>query len=224
MLSNSNFAHLHIHNEYSQLDGFGSGDTYARIASEMGFKYLALTNHGNIDGCIDWQRSCKKYGIKPIMGCEMYIVPFPATEMKKGYFHITLLVKNKTGWINLCKMLSYANLHGFYYKPRIDFATLLKHCEGLVVLTGCAQSFLMEQKNDGIELLFDLYDKIGEDVYFEVMPHCIEVQEGINQACLHGWENPDIKIKVVATNDCHYPEADDWEVQEVMLAIQRDHK
>ena len=129
------FCHLHIHNEFSVLDGYGNADQYVKRASEIGQKYIALTNHGNIDGLLQWQEACLKYDVKPVMGCEMYIVK-DALLKEKGSknYHVTLLIKNHKGYRNLNKLLTYANLQGFYYRPRIDYKTLLKYSDGLFIL------------------------------------------------------------------------------------------
>jgi uracil-DNA glycosylase family 4 len=215
------FSHLHVHDQFSILDGFGTADGYAKRAKELKQKYLALTNHGNIDGLIKFQKACQKQEIKPILGCEAYIVP-DATIKKKGESrgHITLLIKNDIGFRNLGKMLTYANLKGFYYRPRIDYKVLLENCEGLVVLTGCADSFLT--KPGGQEFFLELNAKIGNDVYLEVMPHKIDDQIAINKLCISLANSLDIPL--VATNDCHYILADDSVSHEVLLAMQTKAK
>lgn len=217
-MNSKDFVHLHVHTEYSQLDGFGSPKNYVKRAKKIGFKYLAITDHGNIDGVIIFQRECKKQNIKSIIGCEAYIVPNAKIKQKGDKRnHIILLVKNQTGWQNICKLLTYANLEGFYYKPRIDYQSLLDHCEGLVVLTGCAASFLVQDT----KLIFfkQLYEKLKDDLYLEIMPLNIPAQKNINEICKQiKFIYP--KIKMVATADCHYVNKDDFEAQQVLLAIQ----
>lgn len=211
------FCHLHLHNEYSLLDGYGSAKAYVKRAKELGFTALGLTNHGNIDGLIKFQQECDKNKINPILGCEAYIVS-DATQKIKGEKrgHVTLLIKNQQGYENLCKMLSWANLQGFYYKPRIDFDLLYDHCDGLVILTGCSATFL--NLLGGEELLFDLKSRIKNDLYLEIMPHDMQEQKETNKLC----DELSLKYKIplVATNDCHYILPEDSKVQEVLLAIQ----
>ncbi|HUU86394.1 MAG TPA: DNA polymerase III subunit alpha [Candidatus Glassbacteria bacterium] len=219
----NSFCHLHIHSEYSQLDGLGTIDGYTNKASEIGFKYLGLTDHGNMDGLIRFQKSCKQNGIKPILGSELYIVP----EIKQGKDkskkrgHICVFVKNQTGFENLCRLLTFANLGGFYYKPRVTYDKILEHCKGLVISTACIQSFVRVFE-DGEILFGKLQDIIGEDLYCEIMPHNDKLQIKTNEL--------KVKIakrygcKIIATNDCHYINRADHKAHEVLLAIQRKAK
>lgn len=220
-ITNKDFCHLHLHNEYSVLDGFGTADKYAAAAKKKGFEYLALTNHGNTDGLLDFQKACDKHGIKPIMGCELYICKdaLEKTKQSKGYFHITALVKNDTGWINLNKMLTFGHTVGFYYRPRISYKLLLKHAEGLVFLSGCAQSLL--NKKTGLKFLLKLAAKT--DVYLEVMPHNIPEQKKINRIARKYCATYPLK-GIAATNDCHYINVKDYQSQDVLLAIQTKSK
>ncbi|MBU2249667.1 MAG: DNA polymerase III subunit alpha, partial [Gammaproteobacteria bacterium] len=217
------FAHLHVHNEYSQLDGMGTATQYAERAKELGFESLALTNHGNVDGLIQFQRACDKVGVNPIAGCELYVVPDRHRKEKgEKRGHATVLVKNHAGFENLMQMLTVANLEGFYYKPRVDYETMLKHLEGLVLLTGCSDSFLFSHKPDNGKLddmFLDLIRK--EDTYVEIMPHDIEQERRVVEWWLKNGVSP---VPFVATNDCHYVMEDDWESQEVLLAMQRKAK
>lgn len=217
------FCHLHLHNEFSYLDGFGSAKGYVKKAKALGFTHLALTNHANIDGNIRFQETCLKEGIVPIHGCELYIVPDEYSKAKReSRGHITVLIKNEIGWINLNKMLTIANLEGFYYKPRIGYQNFLKHCEGLVVLTGCSASFLIKDPTDrSMEFLEELWNRIGDDLYSEIMPHQLEDQVYMNQL---GIDHFEAGLKMVATNDCHYIEPNDANAHEVLLAIQTKKK
>ncbi len=217
-MNNSDFAHLHIHNEFSQLDGFGTARAYADKAAKMGYEYLALTNHGNIDGLISWQKACDWAGVKPILGCEGYCVP-DLSEKSKKRGHIVLLVKNQTGFNNLCTLMTKANLEGFYYKPRFSFEMLLDYCEGLVISTACAQSFARIFDKRSEEFFENLYDAIDDDLYCEVMPHDIRVQYATNKHAIKLAKRHD--LKVIATNDCHYVNRTEYKAQEVLLAIQR---
>ncbi|MBU2060137.1 MAG: PHP domain-containing protein, partial [Gammaproteobacteria bacterium] len=213
--------HLHVHSEHSLLDGYGSPKQYAERAKALGHKFLGLTDHGNVDGALKWQRACVKEGIRSIIGCEMYIVSdlkIKKKGEKRG--HITVIVKNKEGWQALLRMLTIANLEGFYNKPRIDYRSFLDNVnDGLIILTGCSSSFLLFP--DGQEMFFNLI-RMGIECYLEVMPHRIEVQYKINRLCLD--LSKQTNVPLIATNDCHYVMEEQWKVQEVLLAIQRKDK
>jgi len=210
------FCHLHTHNEFSFLDGLGTAKQYVRRAKELGFGYLALTNHGNVDGLIKFQAVCDEEKIKPVLGAELYIVP-DMKEKKKGEKrgHITLLVKDEIGWRNLLRLVTIGNLEGFYNRPRIDYKSFMKHCQGLVVMTACVSSFL--NMRGGQDFFLDLKDEVGDDLYLEIMPHDIKEQISLNFQCLDLAEK--YGVLLVATNDCHYVMEDDVEAQEVLLAI-----
>jgi DNA polymerase-3 subunit alpha len=214
----NNFCHLHVHTEYSTLDGFGKPEDYAKRAKALGHKYLACTDHGNIDGLIKFQKACEAVDIIPIHGCEVYLTPEVNKERKNG--HCLLLIKNSRGFRNLCKMLSFANMEGFYYKPRITYQMLIDNCKGLVVSTACLQSFIYMECG---EILWQsLNDIIGDDLYFEIMPLQGKqfVKHNKNIVRLAKKFNK----KIIATNDCHYINRDEWKAQEVLLAIQSKAK
>ena len=217
-MNKSNFCHLHLHTTQSKLDGFGFPEDFAKRAKKLGMKYMACTDHGNIDCLIKFQKACDKEGINPILGCEGYLVKEYKKKAQIG--HITIWVKNKSGFKNLCKMLSIANLEGYYYKPRIDFKTLLKYRRGLIFGTACLGSFVNIQ---GGEKFFEkLKKKMGDDLYAEIMPHDMEIQRKHNRRIIKLAKRTNTKI--IATNDCHYIRSSDHKVQEVMLAIQRKVK
>jgi len=218
---NNDFIHLHCHNEFSLLDGFGSAEKFAdkiKGNSQLG---MALTNHGNVDGAMKFQNAFQAAGLIPIHGAELYIVK-DINNKEKGDVrrHIVTLVKNEIGWKNLLKMLTIANLEGFYYRPRISPKILLENCEGLIITTACASSFLHDEW--GKKLFKDLNDAIGNDLYAEIMPHNIEGQEDTNKLAISFAEK--FNRKIIATNDCHYIGKDDEKVQEVLLAIQSKKK
>jgi DNA polymerase-3 subunit alpha len=211
---------LHIHDEFSFLDGLGSARDYAATAKELGFSYLALTNHGNVDGNIKFQRACQSEGITPIFGVEFYIVDnIEIKEKGEKRYHLVALAKNQLGIKNIFKMLTIANLEGFYYRPRIDKRILLNHIEGLIILSACTSSFLLD--GDG-NFLKELHAVAGEDLYLEIMPHDYAPQKELNQLCLELSDK--YRIKLVATNDCHYVLEKGTELQEVLLAIQTKKK
>lgn len=212
-----NFTHLHVHSMNSLLDGLGSTDQYVQAAKKLGMTHLAITDHGNIDCAVQFQKSCEKHGINPIFGAELYIVE-DRNRKEKGETraHITLLVKNITGWVNLLKMISISNLEGFYYRPRIDVETLLWHCDGLVIMTACTASLL--NFDWGKQVILDLVKFKKEDIYVEIMPHIFKEQKEFNERAIQfAQENG---FKIVATNDCHYIDKNDEKSQEVLLAVQ----
>jgi len=215
-----NFCHLHLHSDKSILDGFGSAEAYCKRAKELGFEYLACTDHGNVDGLIQFQKECDKQNIKPVLGCEAYIVPkrdIKTKGEKRG--HIVLLVENQTGWESLLQMLSIANLEGHYYRPRIDYETLLKYWSngGLIAMTACASSFL--NLPGGEDLLYQLQKEKPYNIFLEIMPHVLKEQKLFHERLKRITDIP-----MVATNDCHYINEDDAETQEVLLAIQTKAK
>ena len=219
-MKNNRFCHLHNHTEYSQLDGVGSAKDYVKIAQKLEFEYLACTDHGNIDGLIKFQDACDENDIKPVLGCEAYIVPDAKVKAREKRGHIILLIKNQKGFRNLCKMLNYANSDGFYYKPRIDYETLFNHCEGLVISTACILSFL--NLPDGEEVFEILDNTIGDDLYIEVQPHTKKNQKLFNKYCIELQEK--FKNKIIATNDCHYTLKRDVTAQDTLLAINTKKK
>jgi len=211
------FCHLHVHNEYSILDGVGKADQYLKRAKELGQTHLALTNHANIDGLLNFQSESKKAGITPIYGCELYVVPDMVVKIPSDHrFHVTALIKDEKGFQNLCQILTVANLKGFYSRPRADFNFILDHCDGLVFLSGCAATPLLDKS--GYNFILRLNEKIPGDVYLEVMPHSFPDQLSVNQFCVSIHET--YGIEMVATNDCHYVDEGDSDLQEVLLAIQ----
>lgn len=218
----SDFVHLHLHNEYSVLDGVGTSKQYVYRAKELGQTFLAISNHGNCDGVLDHQKQCKVAGIKPIAGCELYVVPDMHIKTKgEKRYHATVLVENQTGWKNLLKLLTIANLEGFYHRPRVDLETLALHLEGLVLMTGCSLSFL--NMPGARKHLRGFVDILGpERVYLEVMPHQLKEQQAINEKCLALRKH--YGLRLVATNDCHYPSNRAAYYQEVLLAIQSRKK
>ncbi|MCP4336628.1 MAG: DNA polymerase III subunit alpha [Mycoplasma sp.] len=207
------YAHLHLHDEYSLLDGFGSPEAYVKYAKEQGFEYLAQTNHGNVDGAITFQKACKKYGVKPVFGCELYVVE--DRFEKEKYKHLNVLVKNQKGWSNLLRILTDANINGFYRRPRTDPSMLLKHSEGLYFTSACLSSLLTEDW--GIKFFKNLMDK-KRDLAMEIMPHDIPQQLEVNRLAIN-FANK-YGLPIIATNDCHYIKKEDAINQEVLLAVQ----
>lgn len=217
--SNEDFAHLHVHNEYSFQDGFGSSEAYCTAAKEMGFLAIGLTNHGGVEGLIKHQQAAEEAGIQPVLGSEMYIVPDCLVKKKdEKRYHITVLAKDFTGWKNLMKLTTEANILGFYRKPRIDPALLIAHAEGLIILTGCTSSFI--NMPGGEELVNELRDLV--DVYLEVMPVDMPEQKALNIKLLSICKKTGLPL--VLTNDCHYVKKEQSVLQEVLLAMQSKKK
>lgn len=208
--------HLHHHSMYSTLDGYGSPEQIMTRAKELGFKALAITDHASVDGAIKLQKEAKKHDITLIHGCELYVVQNLYDKQKgEKRNHLTVWVRNQTGWNNLLRMLTVANTEGFYYRPRIDPALLLKHCDGLLIGSACASTWIKEDW--GERLLVDLVDRKA-DVFIELMPFNDEEQKRVNELGLRLSEQ--YNVPYIATNDGHYINADDAIVQETMLAIQ----
>lgn len=230
----SKFTHLHVHTHYSLLDGLAKVDKILDHAKELGMDSLAITDHGVLYGAIEFYMKAKERGIKPIIGCEIYITSNdlhsknPTTEDKKRY-HLILLAKNEAGYKNLMRLITIAHLEGFYYKPRIDRQTLRKYSEGLIGLSACAQGEVPEQIIAGNlaraeELALEYQEIFGKgDFYFEIQHHPkYPNQEIANQGLIELGKKLD--IKVVATNDIHYIKKEDAEIQDILLCIQTNRK
>ena len=212
------FAHLHSHSMFSLLDGISKPISMAKKAKELDHEFIALTDHGTIDGVIDFQTACEEQGINSIIGCEGYIIDDLKSKGKSG--HITFLVKNETGWKNLCSLLTKANLEGFYRKPRMSFESVLEHSDGLVIMTACANSFL--NLPGGVDFFHKLHEKIKENLFLEIMGHDIDMQRRTNDLCMK--LHKETKVKLIATHDSHYVNKEDSKAQEVVLAIQTKKK
>lgn len=209
------FTHLHIHDQYSQLDGMGKAEDFCARAVELGMKSIGLTNHGNMDGVIKWQKACKDAGLKPVLGFEAYIVPNMVDKENTNRWHMTILCRNEKGFENCLKMLTYANTQGFYKRPRIDPDLLYEHAEGIAILTGCSFSFL--KMEGGVQIYRELR-QWGVPIFLEVMPLIFDPQKEMNKLVLQLKRN--YGGDLVATNDCHYVKREHSVSQEVLLAIQ----
>ena len=216
------FVHLHVHSDYSLLDGLAKVPSLVKRAQECGQTAIALTDHGTVSGAINFYKEAKKGGIKPILGCEIYQSLGPMQERKRGYNHLTVLAKNDAGWKNLSRIASLANLEGFYYRPRVDFETLAKHSEGLVVLSGCLKgsvpvSLQQDRWDEARERAGQFKEVFGDDFYLEVQPNSLEQQKVVNTGCLKLAR--EMGIKPVATCDLHYIQKADAPAQEVRICI-----
>ncbi len=223
----SDFAHLHLHSEYSLLDGACRISDIPKAAKKAGHSAVAITDHGVMYGAVAFYKACKREGVKPIIGCEVYVAP--ASRHKKemtpeGHSnHLVLLVKNETGYKNLIYMVSEGFLTGFYSKPRIDMELLREHHEGLVALSACLGGYIPKKIMSGdIEsakkYALEMKDLFGDDFYLEVQDHGLPEQKNVNEAIFSISKKLDIPL--VATNDCHYIKKADSEAQAILMCIQ----
>ena len=221
------FVHLHNHSEYSLLDGFSKlGDMVIR-AKELGQPAIALTDHGNLHGAIEFYQLAKKAGVNPIIGVEGYVADGKHTERnpaKRLPFHITVLAQNRTGYQNLLKLVTASHLEGFYYRPRMDRELLEKYSEGLIVLSGCPSGELarsiMARDLDSAHETIEWYGNVFQDRYYlELMMHQhVPGQAEINRAIVELSEQTGLPM--VVTNDSHYVRREDHEAQEILTCIQ----
>ncbi|MGD8764533.1 MAG: DNA polymerase III subunit alpha [Desulfobacteraceae bacterium] len=222
------FVHLHVHTQYSLLDGAIRIDDLLLRAMDFGMHSLAITDHGTMFGAVEFYQKAKKFDIKPIIGCELYVAPrtrFDKTPQdNRELAHLILLVENQEGYRNLCKLATAAQLEGFYYKPRIDKA-LLKECvNGLIGLSSCLHGEIPRRLKDGrvdlAEQAVQSYREIlGEENFFlEVQNNGIDIQQSVNQALLDMSQR--LSVPLVASNDCHYLDKEDVKAHDVLLCIQ----
>ncbi len=221
------FAHLHLHTEYSLLDGACRIDALAERAKELGFDSLAITDHGVMYGAVNFYRACRKVGIKPIIGCEVYVAPRERTGREYGidsqYTHLILLCKDETGYRNLSYLVSMGFVEGFYIKPRIDWQLLHEHAEGLVCLSGCLagdipQKIVSGQYAKAREKAEELAALFGGDFYLEIQKHGIPDEETAARGMLR--IHDETGIPIVVTNDAHYINKTDAYYQDVLMCIQ----
>ena len=221
------FTHLHVHTEYSLLDGCCRIKKLIDKAAELGQKSLAITDHGVMYGCIDFYKYAVEKGVKPIIGCEVYVAPRSRHDKVKGpdtgYSHLVLLCKNNEGYQNLIKLVSLSFTEGFYSKPRVDREILKKYSEGLICLSACLAGeipkSLLNGDFEGAEKTALWYKEVfGEDYYLEMQNHGIAEQATVNMGLKKLSQRLD--IKTVATNDVHYIEKEDSETQRVLICIQ----
>ena len=222
------FVHLHVHTEFSLLDGACRIDKLAKKAKELGMQALAITDHGVMYGAVAFYKACKAEGIKPVIGCEMYVAPRRMTDKEHGadsvYSHLILLCKNETGYHNLCYLDSMAFTEGFYVKPRIDWELLAEHTEGLICLSGCIAGEIPRLINSGEyekakSKALELDSQFGRgNFYLEIQKHGLpeeaEAAEGLKRI------SAETGIPLVLTNDAHYIEKEDAYYQDVLMCIQ----
>ncbi len=225
------FTHLHVHTEFSLLDGACRISGLISRAKELGMTSLAITDHGNMYGAVDFYKEAKKQGIKPIIGCEVYVAPRTRFDkekvLDKEYNHLILLCKNETGYKNLIKLVSLSYTEGFYFKPRVDHDILEKHSEGLICLSACLageipQAILQKDFEKAKRTALWYQEVFGKENYFlEIQDHGIPEQKTV----LNGIKalNLETGIPLVATNDVHYINKEDSKIQQVLICIQTNH-
>jgi len=230
MKQHADFVHLHVHSEYSLLDGAARLEKLIQKAAELRFPALALTDHGNLFGSVDFYTGCEKAGVKPILGCELYVAPGSRFERSgqdgsyEGASHCTVLVRNRIGHANLMKLVSKAYLEGFYYKPRVDRELLAQHADGLLVLSGCLNSEVSRLLAAGDEArardTAGWYQEVfGRDHYFmEVQSHGLDEQRMVTEGTVRIARA--LGAPLCGTNDSHYLEAEHARAHEALLCIQ----
>lgn len=227
------FTHLHVHTEFSLLDGSSKIKEITKRAKELGMDSLAITDHGVMYGAIDFYRAALANGIKPIIGCEVYVAPGSRFDKEANagedrYYHLILLAENNKGYANLCKIVSKGFVDGFYYKPRVDYEVLREFHEGIICLSAClageVQRFLARgDYQAGKEAALRYLDIFGKDNYFlELQDHGILEQKTVNQQLLR--LSDELGVDLVCTNDVHYTYADDVEAHDILLCIQTGKK
>ncbi len=227
------YIHLHNHSEYSILDGALAIDALVDAAWTNKMPALALTDHGNIFGAVSFFRKAKEKGIKPILGCELYLAPESHLEKKPagkgpGHFHLIFIVKDGKGYRNLCHLITQAYLEGFYYRPRIDKALLAQHNEGLIGLSGCIKGEISyylrlgeEEKAERAALEYATLFEKG-DFYIELQDHGLKEEKEVNPSLVTLARR--LNLPLVATNDCHYLNKEDAETHDILLCIQTNRK
>ena len=227
------FTHLHVHTEYSLLDGSSKIKELVHQAKELGMDSIAITDHGAMYGVIDFYRAAKAEGIKPIIGCEIYVTTGSrfdkeASQGDKRYYHLVLLAQNDTGYHNLMKIVSRGFTEGFYYKPRVDYEVLEEYKEGLIALSAClageVATYIRENNYEKAKnTALRLQDLFGKDNFFlELQDHGIPDQTKVNTALLK--MSKETGIDLVATNDIHYTFKEDAEAHDILLCIQTGKK
>jgi DNA polymerase-3 subunit alpha len=227
------FTHLHVHTEYSLLDGSCKIKELVRRAAELGMDSLAITDHGVMYGVIDFYKAAKAEGINPVIGCEVYVAPGSRLDKEAGgnadkYYHLVLLAENNVGYSNLMKIVSYGFIDGYYYKPRVDIDILERYHEGIIALSACLAGEVARN------LTHNMYDEAKKtalryealfgkgNYYLELQDHGYADQQVVNSGILR--LHRDTGIPLVATNDVHYIREEDAEPHDILLCLQTNKK
>lgn len=225
--SYEDFVHLHVHTEYSLLDGSGKIGKLVSRAKELGMKSLAITDHGAMYGVVDFYKAAKEKGIKPIIGCEVYVagksMHIKTPDKENETYHLVLLVKNDEGYKNLMQIVSSASIEGFYYKPRVDHDFLRQHSKGIIALSAClggeVQSKILKNNKEKAKEAALFYKETFKDgFYLELQYHGIDEQLRVNEELVN--MSRELEIPLVATNDVHYINKEDYKSHDVLLCIQ----
>lgn len=229
---NNLFTHLHLHTEFSMLDGSSKISELVKRVKELGMDSVAITDHGVMYGAVDFYKACVKEGIHPVIGCEVYVAPRSRFDKENKYdasnYHLVLLAETQKGYENLMKLVSFGFTEGFYYKPRIDFELMEKYSEGIIAMSACLgghipQLLLSNQKEKAYEIAMKYRDIFGKDNYFlELQIHGYEQEKEVNEQLVVMAK--EIGVGIVATNDSHYTYEDDVKSHDVLLCIQTNKK
>src|SRR3990167_2900504 len=229
-MSSPSFAHLHLHTQYSLLDGAIKLPDLFRMAQHFEMPAVAITDHGNLFGALDFYQHGKKAGIKPILGCEIYFTPGSRhqrgndkSQGEKQLYHLTLLAQNREGYQNLCKIITTSYLEGFYYKPRVDQELLERYNKGLICLSGCLASELsfmvLEDQERELHKRLTWYKELFDGRYYlEIQENGIPEQSKYNKRLIE--LSSEFEIPLIATNDCHYLPQEDAAAQDILICIQ----
>ncbi|MFC1745915.1 DNA polymerase III subunit alpha [Candidatus Riflebacteria bacterium] len=224
----SNFVHLHLHSHYSFQDSTNSLKSLLAQVKQFKMPAVALTDHGNMHGLVEFFQLSLKAGVKPILGCEVYVSPTSRLDKQGGRkdsaYHLVLLCKNLKGYENLIRLVSISNLEGFYYVPRVDDELLASYSQGLLVLSSCIagqipQLILQNKQDAALDLIFKYQDIFGkDDFYLELQRHHLQKEDEYNKVLLEFSKK--YKIPVVASNDCHFNAREDFFAHEVLTCLQ----
>ena len=226
----ANFVHLHLHTSYSLLDSSIRHSALFKRAEEFGMPAVAMTDHGNMFGAVEFYNTARKYGIKPIIGCEVYVAPesrhvkTSKENLRDASYHLILLSENEKGYKNLLKLVTKGYLEGFYYKPRIDKELLVEYSEGLIALSSCVRGEVAHNVNRenvprAIKVASQYVEIMGEGNFFlELQNHQLENQDRINKEIIGIGKK--LGLPVVATNNCHYIDREAYRAHEILLCLQ----
>ena len=223
-----NFTHLHVHTEYSLLDGASRVGELIDEVKKLGMSAVAITDHGQMYGVMEFYKAAKKAGIKPIIGCEVYLAPASRKDMFEvggvRYYHLILLAENETGYRNLVKLVSLGNIEGMYYKPRIDKELLRLYHEGIICLSACIageipRALIQDQPEKADDLVAEYIDIFGADNFFiELQKHGIPEEEKATEGLVRLAKK--YGVGLVVTNDSHYTHKEDADFHDILLCIQ----